>query len=95
MTEQSQDFDYQGALAACANQDRHGLHALYKQEGSRLLGVVIRIVRDRALAEDIVHDALINIWLRADSFDPALGSARGWIYSVARHLALNTVRNRG
>lgn len=55
----------------------------------------MRIVRDHALAEDIVHDALINIWLRADSFDPARGSARGWIYSVARHLALNTVRNRG
>lgn len=95
MTEPSQDFDYQAALAACARKDRHGLHDLYQQEGGRLLGVVLRIVRDHALAEDIVHDALINIWLRADSFDPALGSARGWIYSVARHLALNAVRNRG
>ncbi|MBL1377149.1 sigma-70 family RNA polymerase sigma factor [Zobellella iuensis] len=95
MTEHSQNFDYQAALAACARHDRHGLHALYEQEGGRLLGVVVRIVRDHALAEDIVHDALINIWLRADSFDPARGSARSWIYSVARHLALNTVRNRG
>lgn len=95
MTEHSQDFDYQAALAACASKERHGLHALYEQEGGRLLGVVMRIVRDHALAEDIVHDALINIWLRADSFDPARGSARGWIYTVARNLALNTVRNRG
>ena len=95
MTKPNQDFDYQAALAACARQDRQGLQALYEQEGGRLLGVVLRIVRDHALAEDIVHDALINIWLRADSFDPARGSARGWIYSVARHLALNTVRNRG
>lgn len=95
MTANSQDFDYQAALAACVRKDRHGLQAIYEHEGGRLLGVVMRIVRDHALAEDIVHDALINIWLRADSFDATRGSARGWIYSVARHLALNTVRNRG
>jgi len=55
--------------------------------------VVERIVRDRALAEDIVHDACVNIWTRAASFERTLGSARGWIYSVARNLALNAVRD--
>ncbi|ATG73884.1 RNA polymerase subunit sigma [Zobellella denitrificans] len=95
MTTPTPDTDYQALLAACARGERSALHRLYEREGSRLLGVVMRIVRDHALAEDIVHDALINIWLRADSFDPRRGSARGWIYSVVRHLALNTVRNRG
>ncbi|MFH7566570.1 sigma-70 family RNA polymerase sigma factor [Oceanimonas smirnovii] len=88
------DVDYQRLLAACARGERNALHQLYEAESAQLLGVVLRIVRDRALAEDIVHDALPNIWLRAGSFDPMRGSARGWIYSVARHLALNTVRNR-
>ena len=50
-------------------------------------------MRDRALAEDIVHDACVNIWTRAASFERKLGSARGWIYSVARNLALNAVRD--
>lgn len=95
MTTPTPDTDYQALLAACARGERSALHRLYEREGARLLGVVMRIVRDHALAEDIVHDALINIWLRADSFDPIRGSARGWIYSVARHLALNAVRNRG
>ncbi|WP_445398923.1 sigma-70 family RNA polymerase sigma factor [Zobellella sp. An-6] len=95
MTTPTPDTDYQALLAACARGERSALHRLYEREGSRLLGVVMRIVRDHALAEDIVHDALINIWLRADSFDPTRGSARGWIYSVTRHLALNAVRNRG
>lgn len=87
------EFDYEATLAACAAGDRSAMQRLYAQEGARLLGVVERIVRDRALAEDIVHDACVNIWTRAASFERTLGSARGWIYSVARNLALNAVRD--
>ncbi|MBT9497456.1 MAG: sigma-70 family RNA polymerase sigma factor [Zoogloea sp.] len=87
------EFDYEAALAACAAGKHAAMQGLYEQEGARLLGVVQRIVRDRALAEDIVHDACVNIWTRAASFDPTRGSARGWIYSVTRNLALNAVRD--
>ncbi|TYC61431.1 sigma-70 family RNA polymerase sigma factor [Zoogloea oleivorans] len=87
------EFDYEAALAACAAGEHAAMQGLYEQEGARLLGVVQRIVRDRALAEDIVHDACVNIWTRAASFDPTRGSARGWIYSVTRNLALNAVRD--
>ena len=69
------------------------MRRLYEQEGARLLGVAMRIVRQRALAEDILHDACVNIWTHAASFDAARGSARGWIYSVVRNLALNAVRD--
>jgi DNA-directed RNA polymerase specialized sigma24 family protein len=86
-------FDYDAALAACAAGDQAALRRLYDQEGARLLGVAKRIVRDTALAEDIVHDAFIKIWTGAGSFDPLRGAARGWMYTVTRHLALNTVRD--
>lgn len=86
-------FDFEGCLAACAQGDRHALHALYAHEGGRLLGVARRIARDQASAEDIVHDAFVRIWTRAASFDPSRGSARGWVYSITRHLALNCVRD--
>ncbi len=84
-------FDYEAALLACARGERQALQQLYEQEGPRLLG----LVRDTALAEDIVHDAFIKIWTGAGSFDPLRGSARGWIFSVTRHLALNFLRNQG
>ena len=86
-------FDYDACLAACARRERQALRELYQQESTRLLGVALRIVRDRGLAEDIVHDTFIRIWVRAASFDPARGSARGWVYSITRHLALNFVRD--
>lgn len=69
------------------------MHDLYTQESARLLGVAKRIVRSDALAEDIVHDAFIKIWTRAGSYEPARGTARGWIFSVTRHLALNFMRD--
>jgi RNA polymerase sigma-70 factor (ECF subfamily) len=40
-----------------------------------------------------VHDAFLQIWQKAATFDPARGSARGWIYTVVRHRALNMLRD--
>lgn len=88
-------FDHEAALLACARGERFALRALYEHEGRWLLGVALRIVRDRAAAEDVLHDAFLQIWSRADSFEPALGSARGWIYTVVRHAALKAVRDPG
>ncbi|WP_260578888.1 sigma-70 family RNA polymerase sigma factor [Vreelandella populi] len=94
VTDVANEFDHAAVLERCARGDHDALHQLYLQEGSVLLGVVIRIVKDRGMAEDIVHDACLNIWQRAASFDPSKGSARTWIFSVARHLALNAIRYR-
>lgn len=93
VTDNDTEFNYEAALEACAAGDGAALRRLYDQEGARLLGVAQRIVRDAALAEDIVHDAFIKIWTRAASFDPQRGSGRGWLYTVTRHLALNAVRD--
>lgn len=93
MTPPPESFDYERALAGCARGDGAALQRLYTQESARLLGVVQRMVRNMPLAEDIVHDAFVNIWKRAGSFNPQAGEARGWIYTIARNLALNTLRD--
>ena len=89
----SDAFDYEAALHACAGGDQSALRRLYDQESPRLLGVARRIVQDAALAEDIVHDAFLKVWTAAASYDPLRGAARGWIYTITRHLALNAVRD--
>lgn len=90
---ENESFDYEATLAACAARDQLALKRLYQQEGARMFGVALRIVRQRALAEDIVHDACLSIWTRSASYRPELGNARGWIYTIVRNLALNAVRN--
>ena len=66
-------FNYEHALQACARGDSAALQNVYKQEGRHLLGVAMRIVRQRQQAEDVVHDAFMNIWTKAGSFDAQLG----------------------
>ena len=89
----TEDFDYEAALFACAQGDRQALARIYHREGRYLLGVALRIVRQRQYAEDVLHDAFVSIWQRAMTFDATRGAARGWIYSVVRHAALNWVRS--
>lgn len=86
-------FDYEGAVLACARGERFALSALYRHEARWLLGVALRIVRDRARAEDVLHDAFVQVWASAGTYQPALGSARGWLYTIVRHRALKEVRD--
>jgi RNA polymerase sigma-70 factor (ECF subfamily) len=86
-------IDHEKELAACARGDRSALRRLYDCESRFMLGVAVRIVRNRHLAEEVLQDAFVSVWERAATFDPMRGSGRGWIYSIVRHRALNTVRD--
>lgn len=86
------DFDYEAQLFACARGEHASLRRLYEREARWLMGVALRIVRRRELADEVLHDAFLQIWQKSATYSPVLGSARGWIYSVVRHRALNAVR---
>jgi RNA polymerase sigma-70 factor (ECF subfamily) len=92
MATPDEPFDYEAALAACARGDRYALRAIYERERRWLMAVALRITRRREVAEEVLHDGFVQIWRKAATFDAALGSARGWIYTVVRHRALNAVR---
>ena len=81
-------------LAGVAAGDRDALAVLYGQTSGRLLGVLVRILRRRELAEEVLHDVYLRVWDRARSFDPARGSATGWLVAVARNSALDHFRRR-
>ncbi len=87
-------FDHEAAILAIARGERFALRALYVQESRWLLGVAQRIVRERALAEDVLHDAFVQIWQHAGTYRPDAGSARGWVYTVVRHQAIKAVRDQ-
>ncbi len=95
MTATLPPFDYEATLEACARGDSAALRALYERESRWLLGVAQRIVRDRDHAHDVLQDAFLLVWQKAGSYQRALGSARGWIYTVVRHRALDEARRSG
>jgi RNA polymerase sigma-70 factor, ECF subfamily len=80
-------------FAACGRGDRGALASIYQREAAAMLGVALRIVRRRELAEEVVHDAFVQIWRHAARYDPALGSGRGWVFAIVRNRALNALRD--
>ncbi len=86
-------LDYAAILSACAQKDRDALRRLYDDEAGRMISVAQRIVRRRELAEEVVQDTFVQIWRRAATFNPELGSGRSWIYAIMRNRALNLIRD--
>jgi RNA polymerase sigma-70 factor (ECF subfamily) len=74
--------------------DRDALGELYDQCASDAMGVAVRILRDRAGAEDVVHDAFVAVWQKIDRFDPARGTLRTWVLTIVRNRAVDRVRGR-
>jgi RNA polymerase sigma-70 factor (ECF subfamily) len=76
-------------VAAMAEGDRGALATLYERHASLLLGLAIRIVRDRREAEDLLHDVFLEAWRSAKDFDPKRGRVRTWLAIRMRSRALD------
>ncbi len=79
-------------LARAGLGDRVAFATLYEQTSSHLLGVVLRIHRDRAQAEDILQEVYVNVWRAAQSFDAAQSQPLTWLTSIARNRAIDSLR---
>jgi RNA polymerase sigma-70 factor (ECF subfamily) len=86
-------LNYERALLECASGSQSAVGEIYAREKDQLRAVAHRIVHDRSRAEDVVHDAFAQILRYAKDFDPARGSARGWIYAIVRNAALKVQAN--
>lgn len=80
-------------VAAVAEGYADCLDGIYLAAGGQMFAVAQSIVRDRALAEDVVHDSLIKIAKYAHKFKKGT-SALGWIMTIVRNTALDIARKR-
>jgi RNA polymerase sigma-70 factor (ECF subfamily) len=76
-------------VEAMAGGDRTGLARLYERHSGILLGLAMRIVRDRRAAEDLLHDVFLEAWRAAKDFDPKRGRVRTWLAIRMRSRALD------
>ena len=86
-------LNYETALLECASGSQSAVGKIYAREKDQLRAMAHRIVHDRSRAEDVIHDAFAQILRDAKNFDPARGSARGWIYAIVRNTALKMQEN--
>jgi RNA polymerase sigma-70 factor (ECF subfamily) len=80
-------------LRASARGDQHAFGALYDATSPRVHGLVLRVVRDPAQAEEVTQEAYLAIWRTASRFDPGKGSALSWLLTLAHRRAVDRVRS--
>lgn len=87
------DAHIAAAIERCAAGDRSALKVIYDLEAPRMVGVAIRILRHRDLAEEATHEAFLRLWRGASTYDPSRGAARPWLYAIVRNQALSILRD--
>lgn len=81
-------------LSRMAVGDEDALGGFYDATNRRVFGLVLRIVRDRAAAEEALLDVYNQAWQQAGRFDSARGHALSWILTLARSRAIDLLRSR-
>ncbi len=81
-------------LGRIASGDRLAFQTFYARHNVKLFRYLVRLIGERALAEDVLHDVYLEVWRSADRFE-GRSSPATWVMSIARFKAVNTLRKRG
>jgi RNA polymerase sigma-70 factor (ECF subfamily) len=92
-TRPGSDDDDVELVRGIAAGDRAALAALYDRYAPILLGMAVRIVRDRREAEDLLHDVFLEVWRSARDYDLARGRVRTWLVVRMRSRALDVLKS--
>ncbi len=80
-------------LERIANRDRKAFEELYREYGPRVFRFAVRMIHDETKAEEVTNDVMVEVWKSAGKFQ-GRSAPSTWIFSIARHRALNAVRRK-
>ncbi|MGO9609975.1 MAG: sigma-70 family RNA polymerase sigma factor [Verrucomicrobiia bacterium] len=86
--------DDRALLRAVAAGDKEALRQLYTRHSAVLFALALRVLTDRAEAEDVLQEAFVQIWKTAGSFDEGRGRPLGWLIMLTRSRAIDRLRSR-
>lgn len=74
--------------------DEAAFRRFYDLVAPYLLAFLLRMMRDRYEAEDVLQESMVVAWNRASDYDPGIATAKTWITTIARRRALDILRRR-
>lgn len=80
-------------LRATAKGDEAAFATLYDETAARVHGLVLRVLRNPAQAEEVTQEVYLEVWRRASRFDPGRGSPFSWLMTMAHRRAVDRVRS--
>jgi RNA polymerase sigma-70 factor (ECF subfamily) len=81
-------------LRRIAAQDREALAELYDTAAALLFSVSFRILGDAHETEEVIQEVFLQIWNKASTYDPALGTPLHWTLGIARNRSIDRLRSR-
>jgi RNA polymerase sigma-70 factor, ECF subfamily len=72
--------------------DASAVGELYDRQSRLLYGLILRILRDRSEAEEVLQEVFLLVWNRAETYDVAAGSPAAWFVRIARNRAIDRLR---
>jgi RNA polymerase sigma-70 factor, ECF subfamily len=81
-------------LLRVANGDTRAFETLYRRFARPVLGLALRLLRDRGRAEEAVQETFAAVWRSAGSYRPERGPGAPWLYAVARNAIVDRARAR-
>ena len=81
-------------LDGTAARDQQSFADLYAASSAKLFGIVVRILRDREQASEVLQEVYLRIWQHAADYRPDKGSPMTWMIAIARNRALDRRRDR-
>jgi RNA polymerase sigma-70 factor (ECF subfamily) len=79
-------------LARVVARDQSALGELYDMYSRLLFGLILRILKNRDEAEEVLQEVFVQAWMRADTYQPSSGSPAGWLVGIARNRAIDRLR---
>lgn len=79
-------------FAAVGRGDQDAFAQLYDRYSAALFGVILKVVKEEARAEEVLQDAFVKIWKNIHSYDSAKGRPFTWMLNIARNTAIDVVR---
>ena len=88
------DAEGLGALihAVAQDRDRNAFAALFRHFAPKILNYCLKLGADRSMAEELVQDVMLAVWLKAGSFDPAQATVGTWVFTIARNRRIDRLR---
>jgi RNA polymerase sigma-70 factor (ECF subfamily) len=75
------------------DRDEQLLRALHDEYAGPLWSFVLRLTGDRARSQDVVQETLLRAWRKPSVLDEEQGSARAWLFTVARRIVVDEWRS--
>ncbi|SFO84400.1 sigma-70 family RNA polymerase sigma factor [Amycolatopsis rubida] len=80
-------------LGRVALGDERAFSQVYEALAGPVLGTATRVLRNRALAEEVAQETLLEIWRKAATFTPGRGNLQSWALTIAHRRAVDRVRS--